>query len=918
MTSGPRGITPRHRPTSRATPLAEELEAPAGVTEASVERTDPGRARAFQAIGRLTEPAQSGRPGEPLAIARYLDALLDEDFLRFFPPEAKRSVIDALRGALKGAWAKLRDLGRSFSAHGMLEAAIDRGQAALDPRHGAAQKIKPLTREEKRALRELFNGVVSEVLRATGESPSDVPALLRALDRSEVQERLVVARVAAGASDADAREDVAAATAVARAVLERIDQHLIVGVVDRSVLDGDRVIPERLALLSPALQIVLTDPVLSPAAIAALKRGEVLSAQVMKKTPPHLIEQLREVSRSVAGGSYLWVQEYLRAGLRPAISGGDLRRCKQALADAASGLERLVERARSKLEVDLSDAERRALGAALGSPAGGGARSAEERATDLEALAGQIADRAVGHDVRRLARALRTTESIREADPEGLARAVDAKLDAFESERGQAMRVRVHGGSAAARGLEARISRHAAIDGYRQRVVEHTVAADYANQSSDTAKSIALSVAALSLLGVPIQRYLGEGAMTAILASTDDLLGVVGEANVLHGMGVAWRDVLLGWQNAGLVPTMALGMWMAGQTEALVNAGHGAKAGAAIAVGSAALTLYSTLASVALFRELGRELVAEGKITHPDLVREARASLSAAARRATDVLSGTDAPIPPDLVRSLEGAFDALKARHQGVPDGHALAREVSRRDASLSTAALDAISRAHDDVLSLLQVEDPDRQLTALSRAIAESFVRAAADRALSLGKSDAADVESRVHAVLSRLGDLKAASPERVVEVTERVLSTLAEAAAGHPLDAAQAAALAQAGAEIRAEVPALQEQLDRELKPALKKLASAFAFEQVFANPVRLRVAEAVAVGFGVSVAVGAVAPALLHLPVTIAALSSVSSALTAVRLRFDERRHRRALDQIGVEVAHQAVERATIARAATAPI
>lgn len=917
MTSGPRGITPRHRPTSQATPRAEELEAPAGITEASVERTDPGRARAFQAIGRLTEPGEGGAPAEPLAIARYLDAILDEDFLRFFPPEAKRSVLEALRGALKGAWGKLRDLGRSFSAHGMLEGAIDRGQTALDPRHGAAQKIKPLTREEKRALRELFNGVVSEVLRATGESPGDVPSLLRALERSEVQERLVAARLAAGASEADAREDVAAATAVARAVLKRIDQHLIVGVVDRGVLEGDRVIPERLALLPPALQIVLTDPVLGPGAIAALKRGEVLSVQVMKKTPPHLIEQLREVSRSVAGGSYVWVQEYLRAGLRPAITGSDLRRCKEALVDAANGLERLVERARSKLEVDLSHAERSALGAALGSPADG-ARSAEERATDLEALADQIADRAVGHDVRRLARALRTIESIREADPEGLARSVDAKLDAFESERGQAMRVRVHGGSAAARGLEARISRHAAIEGYHQRVVEHTVAADYASQSSDTAKSIALSVAALSLLGVPIQRYLGEGAMTAILASTDDLLGVVGEANVLHGMGVAWRDVLLGWQNAGLVPTMALGMWMAGQTEALVNAGHGAKAGAAIAVGSAALTIYSTLASVALFRKLGREMVAEGKITNPDLVRDARASLSAAARRATDVLSGTDAPIPPELVRTLEGAFDALKARYQGVPDGHALAREAARRDTRLGTAALDAISRAHDDVLSLLQVEDPDRQVAALSRAIAESFVKAAADRDLPLGKSDASDVESRVHAVLSRLSDLKAASPERVVEVTERVLSTLAEAAAGHPLDAAQAAALTQAGAEIRAEVPALQEQLDRELKPELKKLASAFAFEQVFANPVRLRVGEAVAVGFGVSVAVGAVAPALLHLPVTIAALSSVSSALTAVRLRFDERRHRRALDQIGVEVAHQAVERATIARAATAAI
>lgn len=885
----------RTKPPVTAAPLLSSLgniepsavEASQAVQVQSKDEVDASRrAEMLASIGRVVdaEPVKA-----PLPIVRFISATLDEDFLHFLPPKEKKSVLAAMKEAAAGAFDKLRNVAKYFSAKSTLERAMSNAAVALEKGEGGE---KPLDGREKQVIRELFEGPLSQAVAASGlPPPQDLPSLLAAIEDPKVKAAMVDLRALKAPDRASAELDVQAALEVAKAVLGTLKTHFEVGIADQSLLDGDKVRPERLAELPAPLRIVLTHPDFAPAAIAALARGEVLSAQVMKQTPEHLIEDLRDVSRTLAGGSYLWVDDFLATKRRPHITGGDLRKTKVALENAAAGLLKLSERGVAKISAELSADERGVLSEILTREAGA------ETAAGLRQMAETLRGRPVAHDLERLAKAHDTIDELRLTDPEALLKESSARLDRFDAERRQAMRVRVHGSSPGSRGLDAAIRKSPLLERYRQAVVEHTVGAQYAAEASKSAKNIVFGVAALSMVGVPLEKHLGASVMSAILSTAEDVMGWAGEAMTLKGQGLSWKDIVLGWRNAGLVPTLALAMGLAGHAEHVAATGHGLQAGGMLALGATALTIYTSLSSALLFRQIGREMIQEGKIPAEHDRALGKSATGPALRRATDALVGPDVPVAPALEAQVARAYAALEAELQGTPDGYALARKMSELNPDLGTAVLDAIAKGYDDALGFLRSgADPQASVDALGKGLAEKFVETLKNKGADVGPTDALVLEKKVRGALAGLGGAEV-SPQKLAEVTTAVLTAVMETSAGGSLNAEQKAMIDQTAKELERDADKLQGELKAQLKPELKKVLNRFAVDQVLANPVRRQLIEAVGIGIAVSIGVGGLFPGLLKLPLTIAVLGSMESVITAVRLKINEVRHERALHALG---------------------
>ncbi|MBI4821675.1 MAG: hypothetical protein HY791_35770 [Deltaproteobacteria bacterium] len=903
-------------PLAESKPSTETVQRTAG--EAALSAAQPGevsyRERALgsaASVAKLAGPVPTSKLG---AIA-FASAALDEDFLRFSPPAEKKAFLRAVKEAVGGAFGKLRDAARWVRALGSPEAAVARAKAALESHSAGTEGGESLGADERRVIRELLEGPVAQALAEAGHpAPRSLEEVISGLSDAKVRDKLITLREAAmvgpgpvGAANAAAAADVDAAIAVASAVVKRMREHLEVTVVDQRFLAGNKLDGEKVKALPPALRIPLEDPAMAPLVEASLLRGEVISAQVLRKTPEHVIEGLREVSRMVAGGSFLWVDEYLRTGKRPAISKGDLLRARASLDGAATGVDRVIQKVASKLldsGPSLSSEERTLLSEALG---------AKDRAAALAGLADRLRPRAEAGELDRLARAASAAEELRKADPEGLFSEVDKRLDEFEAFRAQGLNVRVHGGSSVARGLEGRLRKHPVLSEYRSAVLEHTVGADYANEAADGAKKIVVSVAALSLVGVPIERYLGESVMTSILSTVEDVLGWGGEAASLRGQGVSWSDILLGARNIGLLPVLGSALWAAGSAEAAIAAGKGWQAGAGVAWGACALTIYTTLSSYLLFHKVGRRMVSEGKLEDPGSAAEARGTLSAVAERIAEL-----APKDSRFVADLERAFDAVAARQQGVPDGRAVSRAFGELRPNLETKVLDAVAVAYDDIGALLRSGvDVEDKLKAVSASLAQKVVLAAKSKGLSLDEKSAARASQEIRATLEKLEGPKELHPDAVLRVANDVLICFAKAAHGGKLTDAESRAV-MAGAELAKEGYAeLEKELGQKLSPELEKLARSFAMHQVFANPVRKRLAQGVAWCIGLSLLTGIAAPALLHLPLTIAALGSMESISTAVALKIGDIRHRRALTAIGERFLDQEATQRGLSTTQAAP-
>lgn len=880
-------VTAAPAPPPVVVPGESKVEVNGAVPVRSKDELDASRrADMLASIGRVVEadPVKA-----PLPIVRFVSATLDEDFLHFLPPQEKKSVLAAMKEAASGTFDKLRHLARYFSAKSTLERALNNASVALEKAEGTE---KPLDGREKQAIRELFEGPLSQAVVASGlPAPTDLPSLLRAIEDPKVKAAMVDLRALKAPDRASAALDVQAALDVAKAVLGTLKTHFEVGIADQSILDGDKVRPERLAELPAPLRIILTHPDFAPAAIAALARGEVLSAQVMKQTPEHLIEDLRDVSRTLAGGSFLWVDDFLATKRRPHITGGDLRKTKVALEGAAAGLLKLSERGVAKIAAELSADERGALSEILSSEAG------PKTAAGLRQMASGLTGRPVSHDLERLAKAHDTIDELRQTDPEALLKESNARLDRFDAERKQAMRVRVHGSSPGSRGLDALIRKSPLLEQYRQSVVEHTVGAQYAAEASKSAKNIVFGVAALSMVGVPLEKHLGASVMSAILSTAEDVMGWAGEAMTLKGQGLSWKDIILGWRNAGLVPTLALAMGLAGHAEHVASTGHGLQAGGMLALGATALTIYTSMSSALLFRQIGREMIQEGKIPAEHDRELGKAATEPALRRATDALLGPDAPVPSALKAQMDRAYAALETKLQGTPDGYALARELSEQDPSLSTHTLDAIAKGYDDALGFLRSgADPQASVDALAQGLSEKFIETLKNKGAKVGPTDALVLEKKVRGALAGLGGAEV-SPLKLAQVTKDILTAVMETAAGGPLNVEQKAMIDQTAKELEQDADRLQAELRTQLKPELKKVLNRFAVDQVLANPVRRQLIEAVGIGIAVSIGVGGLFPGLLKLPLTIAVLGSMESVITAVRLKINEVRHERALHALG---------------------
>ncbi|MFO0723341.1 MAG: hypothetical protein U1E65_06140 [Myxococcota bacterium] len=863
------------------------VSAPASVKSSPpLDQAETRRTEMLTSIGRLAEPTPVV---SPLPIVSFISATLDEDFLRFLPPGEKRSVLGGIKDAIAGSFAKIRNLAQYFSAKSTLNRAIHDAAAALEK--SSPEEPRPLDVREKQLLRALFEGPLSAAVIAAGlEPPTDLPGLSKALENKKVKAALVALRAEKCGDKKEAELDVKASLEVAQAVLGTLSEHFIVGVADKSILDGDRVRPEKLAQLPAPLRIVLLDPELQKSAISAIARGEVLSAQVMKKTPEHMLEDLRDVSRTLSGGSYLWVDEFLATKKRPHISGGDVRRAKASLAAAADGLLKLADKGVQKIADAIPEAGRRDFLDCLALAPG------KATAEALRALAGSFVG-PVGHDLLRLAKAHDAVEELRSVDPEALLRTAEHKLDAFDAERKQAVRVRVHGASAGARGLEGKLKRHETLEKYRQEVVEHTVGAQYASEASEAAKDIVFGVAALSMLGIPLEKHLGASVMSAVLSTAEDVLGWVGEATTLSGQGMSWKDIILGWRNLGLLPTLALAMGLAAHAEKLAEVGKGFEAGGMLAVGATALTIYTSLSTAVLFREVGLEMATEGKLPGAHDRELGRAATKAAARRATDALHGPEAPVPPALGHTLEQAFQALENKLQGTPDGYALARAIAEQDPKLKTEVLDAIAKGYDDALGLLRSgADPKASIDGLAKTLAQKFIESSKELGQPGSAKDALALERQVRLALEGLGGAEV-TPAKLAEVSGQVLTSVMSASQGGSLNEAQKALIEQAKRDLAQDAEMMQAELRSKLKPELKRVATRFAIDQVLANPVRRQLIEAVGIGIGISVGVGALFPALLKLPLTVAVLGSMESVITAIRLKINEGKHRRALGEIG---------------------
>jgi hypothetical protein len=861
------------------------------------------RSRALTAIGLLSPAAQSASAiglADCGVLAAASRILAEDDFLRFFPPKERRSVLGAIKAALRGSWSKLRDLAHWITARKDVDRTLEKAEehhAQLKDHLGEGDE--GLSKSDLASIAGLLEGPIASFVRERNlDPPRDLRSLLRLLKDPELTRSLVAVREREVSSD-EAKKDVEAALVLTRTIIDQMDKHVELGVADSTLLDASGKLDQaKVSELPPALRIVFQDPAKSALAVAALKRGESISSQLLRGTPAHVLEDLHEVSLALTGGSYLWVEDYLKTGRRPTYSKGDVARAKKALGAVADGIEKiLLDQGRTKAKDALDPELHAELDRAFD-------RDRGERPRALRELAERMPEGEAKQTIEKIAKGLSRAIEIRAEDPEGILKRASERLDGFESFRDQSVRIRVHGGSAQGRGLEARLKRDPTLTRYGSEVLQHTVGHDYANETAKTARSIITSVAGLALLGIPIQQFMGEGAMHAVLSTSEDVLGDVSEMYSLHGQGISWKKLLLGWRNSGTIPVLLGAMWLAGQAHHAIEAGKGAIGGLDLGLGATALTLYTSAASFFMFRSTALELAAEGKLNGTSLSEEARGSLGAVARRATDVTSGVDAEVPSSLTAALERAFDRASKKLQSVPDGRALAQALAE-DVRLKPETRAAITTAQDDVLAILRSgADVDKEVDRWVGEMAEQWVEGLRKAGLAIAPAEVKPLAAELAAKVRALDGAAENTPERISAVVRSVLTSVLERASNGPLTDDVRAAIDQAMATVAENASSLDHDLKEGLNPELKKAVNRFAWKQLIANPVRQRLLIGVGACIALNAFIGAVCPWLFHSPLTIALTGSTESILTAVLLKIGDTTHRRALRQIGEQIAGEA--------------
>ncbi len=596
----------------------------------------------------------------------FIADALEDGFLQFRPPEHKERLFSRVAHGLQGMGRKLKSM---FSTEARLRH-IHTNLAALRVHHedGAA-----LNADERLYLASFIHGPLTRALNR--DTPADLKSVARQLDDRNLRERLIAEEMKGGSSRQASEATVDANLEATRHALNTVHEHFDIAFADRSVLDAsgqpDR---QRVKKLHPALQIMFADTQLAPLVTAALRRGDHVSAQVLRRTPAYVTEDLREVARIIAGGSDLWIKEFLSSGRRPAITQGDVDRTAAALGKAVGGLEQLSARCQKAIEKKLDAHGIERLRAALSQP------DADERAAALEKLAQTDGPRA--REYMLLRGLSQQIEETRDADPAALLATTTDRLDRFDSFRDEGVRLRVHGVSQHAATLESALAAHPKCADYNRRIINETVGADYANESSEDAKKIIFGIAGLSLVGIPLEHYLGEGIMAGILSQAENVMGWLGQVSTMRGQGIDVKEIIGGWRNAGIVPVVALSTWGAGVAEKALWTSHGlagALPGLGLGAASCGLTMYTTLSSYLLFRGIAKTMVKEGKVDLP--------SDQAYARQ---VVSQFHEP-------GLEAAFDDLQSRFQGTPDGRALCAALATRHHAVTADHFAAIAAQYN-----------------------------------------------------------------------------------------------------------------------------------------------------------------------------------------------------------------------------
>ncbi len=944
---------PPHGRAASQQPAAEacaEVHAPV-----PVERSTPHPKVA--ALERVVEKVGARAPPEPPGIIGYLSEVVGRDFLDYAPPEMKAFTLAAIKDARLGKWKKMRALSALLTPGNPLSKAAWKRALAEALGH-LTYEVPPLSTGELASLRTLLEGPVADVIRAQAaggkQAPHDLKSLDELLSSKALRARLLELH--------PVKEDVEAAIKVARAVVDQLSEHFEAFAIDRQVLEqvtdaSGRLDSAKLDRFPPIVRVLLEDPQCGARTISAVRKGAVVTTQLLRKTPEKVIADLNKFSATLAGGGSLWVDEYVRTGRKLRITRGDVERKRLELEKTVGRVEAAIEKCRDRLleSKKVEPAQKQALTQAIA------IADPEARARALDTLVPTLDGAAKGEAIR-FARLTRNLEVVRATDPKAVLEEIQGQLSRFEAFRKEAVRISVGGaGSAEQHGLAGAIQRSRSLGRYGHETLVETVSHDYANEATESARKIIYGVGGMAVAGVGAHELFGDGVMHTLISIFEDVATDVGEVSSMTSQGVPLGDIVRGGRVLGQLLTLGGATFAASQAHHFIAAGaSGATAagtfgGFLLGVGSCALTCYTSVYSYNLFRRVFRDLALEGKFDlastraiRKALPDEARSALEAAEHqlgrlptpdelvgRLKDVSEGRAAELGdryaklllehgedamvdearrclprvaeqagmPELVEDLESAFDRVRSEYQGLPDGDSLARALAELRTDLPESVLSAVRETQQDAIRLVaHGVDQKAVLHELAVNLAHTLTETVKHKGHSVDESAVLALLAQRLSALETSFDLGSA---QLVGLIDGCMRDVVELAAERD---PQARALLSEISTWRATLQTHAKDLDREIEQKVRTEIRDFGRragrDQTIANPVRAMLILGIAVCVVSLTTVGALLPAFLLGKVgagVLATLASSESLVATFGLASRKHVHQKALRQLGEAIA-----------------
>jgi hypothetical protein len=845
-------------------------------------------------LGRVVEKLTPKSTPQDLGILGYVSEVIGRDFLEYTPPEAKAFTLDAIRDARLGKWKKMRALAALLTPGNPFSKAAWK-KAGVEALAYLGYEVPPLDAHEIASLRTLLDGPVADVIRARANAghpaPRSLSELSELLSSKELRDAMLELH-----SD---KMDVDAAIAVAGAVLEQLHEHFDAYAIDKTTLaevcdERGQLVKEKLDAVPPIVRTLLEDPECGARTILAVRKGAVVTAQVLKKTPEKIIEDLNRFSASLAGGGFLWIDEYVRAGRKLQITEGDIGRKKLQLEAMIEGAEKAIGKHLEKVSESKKipkDIKEAILEAAAIPDLNARAEALESFALRLDGVAAIEATKLAG-----LARKLHSAKS---ADPKAILHEISDRLGNFEDFRKEAVRVSVQGrGSAEEHALAGAIQKSEIVRRYGHEALVQTVTYDYANEATESAQKIINGVAGVAAGGVVMHKLFGDGLMHTFISIFEDVMTDVGEIKSMTGQGIPLSDILKGGRFVGQALTLGGATFAASQAHhflhlgAAGSAGAGAFGGLLLGIGSCALTCYTSIYSFNLFRRVSREFAREGKFDLGVLIDETKACLGAVAHRAGK----------PELEADLAQAFDEVRAKFQGVPTGENLAAALAARRPDLDRETLSAIQQAQNDAVKLASTGLDHQELM---RELAANLAKSLAEMMKHEGHP--IDEAAALRVITEKLGVLEAGKEIDSKRITDLVRECMHEV-----IDLAPGASALHEKSEqflkmLETHGRDLGDQLEKKIRDEIKAFAKKAGKDQTIANPVRAMLILGIAACATSLTLVGALLPAFLLGPVgaiVLAFLASSESIVACGGLAIRKHMHEKALQGLAEKFAAEA--------------